>query len=179
MENQEFEKTQKLSLITEEDRIGNSDMIKAEIREKVINEIEVYLNHTKKINILDIAKQLGVSWVIANDLVSKVTEKWRQEDHKKLQKARKIVFEKLDDFLTNQVIALDFEKDMSKKSAKIDELTRLLRNLKDIEELEDNPVKTATDSSRVVAVHFNNMNLTPSSMDELDKTKKIENENQQ
>ena len=54
---------------------------------------------------------------------------------------------------------------------KMKDVIALFKDISSITKLEERPVEGVSDAGQVVAVHFNNMNLTPTMMKEMEKIK--------
>jgi hypothetical protein len=167
MTDNDNEKQLALTKFTEQDYDNNNHPFPA-VRDRAISEIEQYLTIKKRANISDIARQLDVRWDTAEKYVSEITERWRKQDLAHLSDYRKRLTEMADTFISDaEKEAVDGKLALNKMK----DMISLFRDISSITKLEDRPVDGAIESGQVVAVHFNNMNLTPAMMKEMDRIK--------
>jgi hypothetical protein len=157
----------KLVPIADADK-DNGGRLLPEVRDKVIKAIEDHLNETKKINVSEISRNLGVAWVTAELLVKEVTERWRQEDAHKIQQYRRSLVESSGTFI------MGAEKEASQGNLSFDKMEKIIdmfAKLIAVTKIENQPVANLDDASKVVAVHFNNLNMTPSMAKEIERVR--------
>ena len=146
--------------------------ITPEVREKAVESVEKYIESVKIINITDIARQLNVSWTTANEIVTEITEKWRKQNKKKIEKWRNTTFCLFEELITDTLKTLDDDKmDIIKKSEKIHSIKNLFDELKEIGDFGKEGIEGVEDASKMLSVHFNNLNLSPSMEKELRKVR--------
>ena len=158
-----------ITAITEVDR--NGQFILDSAKERAINEIEEFIRVTKKINIKDIAKRLNVQWPTADGLVAEITEKWKGEDKKRLSEMKRKM-----SLLSKLVVDRLEEKGDTVTLGEVKSMIELVKDLQGLEKLETEPVGNTEDMKNVVAVHFNNMNLSSEMLKEIQKVKEEKNE---
>lgn len=139
-----------------------------EVRDRVIKQVEDYINEKKKVNVSEISRALKVSWITAESFVTEIAERWRREDAYKIQRYRKGLVEASGMFIA------DVEKQSNDGTLSFDrmkEVISMFGELMGVVKIENQPVANADDASKVVSVHFNNLNVTPSMAKELEKNK--------
>ena len=158
-----------------EDERGEAGKLLPAVKARLVRDIQDYVEQNDDFSISEIARELDIHWNTANNLVAEVAERMRQQDLKKIAKMRNI--------LINAGLRM-LSKEGKKENytpSEMNALTNVMKDLASLQKLEVQEVKTAEDSKAAVSVHFNNMNLDPAMMKEIEKTKEerkhVEQEN--
>ncbi|MHB8483533.1 MAG: hypothetical protein ACYDBV_12500 [Nitrospiria bacterium] len=148
MENHE---ERKLIAVKDSERDGK-DTLLPETKIRVLKELEEYLSECKSINISEIARQLDVKWETAEGYVREVTERWRKENIREIEKHTRKVLHMLD-LESDRLIT----KGVSLTTADIQEYMNLLQEFNGLQKLNDGEVTDLEDSKRMINIQFNNI----------------------
>jgi len=162
-----MEKETQLVVITDSEKDSGGRLL-PEVRERVCRQVEDYINEKKKLNVSEISRSLGVSWITAENIVTAIAERWRQEDSHKIQQYRRSLVESSGTFI------MEAEKQSASGELSFDRMEKMIdmfAKLISIVKIENQPVANADDASKVVSVHFNNLNMTPSMAAEIEKNR--------
>jgi len=159
-----MESDNKLALVKPEGRDTNGNLLPA-TKEAALEQIDEHISSSKRVNIAEIARGLGVTWQASAKLVNELMERWKAQDTYKIQRYRKQLVEMASSLLNtiqDGAITIDQVRDV----------ISLYQEMIAVMRLEDGEEVSREDESRIITVHFNDMRMTPAMIEDIQNTKR-------
>jgi len=146
-----------------DERENNGQLIPA-AKERVKEIIEKHMHDNYSINISELAKTLCLERATVSRYVDECIEDWRKTDTRKLVIQKRFLMDSLSSLMK------ELETVSYKDLTKLKEFMDFFKDLLAMEKLQYGSADNADERNKMVNVHFNNLQMNPSMMKDLQKS---------